>query len=70
LSADPLAGAVIVGVYGTVRGLTPLLAVGTRTPGQLISLHSKLARSAQPVARGSIVALAGALLLAVAGAVA
>jgi hypothetical protein len=70
LSADPLAGAVIVGVYGTARGITPLLGAGTRTPAQLISLHSKLARSAQPVARGSLVALAGLLLLAIAGAVA
>jgi hypothetical protein len=70
LSADPAAGALILGFYGLVRGLTPLLAAGSQTPQQLMALHARLARTATPVARGSLVVLVGVLILSVVGAAA
>ncbi len=48
LTRSPLTGAAIAGAYGALRGLTPLLAAGVRTPAQLFSLHAALARWARP----------------------
>jgi hypothetical protein len=62
-SGDPVAGAAIVGLYGALRGLTPLLAAGVRTPQHLIALHARL-RGAEPAT-----VRAGAAVLAVAAAV-
>ncbi|MEA2211613.1 MAG: hypothetical protein QOF83_1561 [Solirubrobacteraceae bacterium] len=70
LSASPGAGALILGVYGAVRGLTPLLAVRSRTTPQLMALHAALARAAAPVARAGVIALVAVLLAAVVGATA
>jgi hypothetical protein len=70
LSADPAAGALILGLYGLLRGLTPLLAARSQTPQQLMALHARLARASSPVARGSLVALVAVLILAVVGAAA
>jgi hypothetical protein len=70
LSADPAAGALILGLYGLLRGLTPLLAARSRTPHQLMALHARLARASAPVARGSLVALVAMLILSMAGAAA
>jgi hypothetical protein len=61
LSGRALAGAAIMGLYGALRGLTPLLAAGVRTPQQLMALHARLRGSEAATAR------AGAVLLAVAG---
>ncbi len=63
LSGRPLAGAAILGVYGALRGVTPLLAAGVGTPQQLMALHARLRASEAVTAR------AGALLLGVAAAV-
>ena len=41
LCADVGAGALIVGVYGAIRGLTPLLAARVHSPGQLLRLHAR-----------------------------
>ncbi len=60
LSAQPGRGAVIVGCYGAVRGLQPLLAAGVHTPRQLVALHTTLQRW-----RGPAAALANAGLLAI-----
>jgi hypothetical protein len=68
LSADPAAGALIVGLYGLLRGLTPLMAARSQTPHQLMALHERLARAATPVARGSLVVLVAVLILSVVGA--
>lgn len=68
LSARPAAGAVILGLYGAVRGLTPLLAARSQTTGQLMALHARLARASVPVARIGLLVLVCALALAVAGA--
>jgi hypothetical protein len=44
LSGEPGWGALIVGSYGAVRGLTPLLGGGVRTPERLFALHRAVAR--------------------------
>jgi MFS family permease len=61
-SGHPVTGLAIMGLYGALRGLTPLLAAGVRTPQQLLALHARL-RGAEPAT-----ARAGAAVLAVAGA--
>jgi hypothetical protein len=58
--AGPAGGAVIVGCFGAVRGLTPLAASHVRTPGQLMAVHRGLDRWRVPVHRGST-ALLGVL---------
>src|SRR5205085_1928502 len=63
-------GAVIVGCFGAVRGLTPLAAAHVRTPAQLMAVHRGLARWRAPVLRGSTGALAALCLLALTQAVA
>jgi hypothetical protein len=67
LSAGPLRGALIVGVFGVIRGLTPLAAARVRRPDQLISLHRRLGRSREAVAVAVRVSLAAVLAAAVAG---
>lgn len=61
-SGRPVTGLAIMGLYGGLRGLTPLLAAGVRTPHQLLALHARL-QDAEPAT-----ARAGAAVLAVAGA--
>jgi hypothetical protein len=60
--AGPAGGAVIVGCFGGVRGLTPLAAARVRTPGQLMAVHRTLDRW-RPRVRRSSIALLGALCL-------
>lgn len=60
-SGHPVTGAAIMGLYGALRGLTPLLAAGVRTPQHLIALHARLRGAEAATAR------AGAAVLAVAG---
>ncbi len=61
LTGSASAGALVAGVYGALRGLTPLLGAGVRTPQQLLALHGRLSR-AEPATVS-----AGAFLLAAAG---
>jgi hypothetical protein len=68
LSASPGSGALILGLYGALRGLTPLLAAPSRTTTQLMALHTRLARASAPVARAGLIGLVLALVLALAGA--
>ncbi len=67
--AGPAGGAVIVGCFGAVRGLTPLAAARVRTPGELMALHRGLERWRAGVRWSSTVLLGGlcvvALVLAV-----
>jgi|SRR5579884_844008 len=56
LSASPASGALIVGGFGAVRGLTPLLAARVHTPGALLELHRRFA-AWQPRARWATVAV-------------
>jgi hypothetical protein len=67
VSGSAARGAVIVGCYGAVRGLTPLGAVGVRSPHQLLGLHRWLARWREPAARGAVLVLAAIALAAVTG---
>jgi hypothetical protein len=43
LAGTPARGAVILGLLGAIRGLTPLAGAHVRTPDQLLSLHRRLA---------------------------
>ncbi len=69
LSGSVAAGAVILGAYGALRGLTPILAAGVRDPARLVALHVALERWRRPVARLTP-ALLGVLLALCLGALA
>jgi hypothetical protein len=70
LSAGVAGGALIVGSYGAIRGLTLLLAARVRSPEQLLALHAGLRRARSSTTRASLVLLGAALVLAVVGAAA
>ncbi len=69
LTAGAGRGAVILGAYGAIRGLTPLAAAGVRSPERLVGLHGRLARTEPRAARAGLALLGAgaalALLLAV-----
>ena len=44
LAGGAVAGALVLGCFGAVRGLTPLLASRVRSPRELLALHSVLTR--------------------------
>lgn len=60
LSGAPDRGALIGGCFGLVRGLTPLVAAGVRTPPQLLALHRRMLRWAAPSRWATVAMLAGA----------
>lgn len=62
LTGSVTSGALVVGCFGTVRGLTPLAARHIRGPAELLALHRMLARWRAP-ARWGGVALLGAILV-------
>jgi hypothetical protein len=64
LAADARRGALIVGVYGAVRGLTPLLAARVRAPDQLVALHVRLQRARPAVDRAAATLLGAAAAFA------
>ena len=67
LSGSAARGALIMGVFGLVRGLTPLAAAGVHAPEQLLALHRWLARwrtTARLASTGLLVAICA---LAIAG---
>jgi hypothetical protein len=70
LTAGSGRGAIVVGSYGLVRGLTPLAAARVRTPQQLIALHRRLARWQRPIGRVGLATLTAIVLLSVAGSLA
>ncbi len=51
LAGGPVRGALIVGVFGLVRGLTPLAAAGVDRPERLLSMHRSFARLREPAWR-------------------
>jgi hypothetical protein len=65
LSADPAAGAAIIGAFGLARGLTPLAAARVRRPEQLLALHAGLLRWRERTRRLVLVATAAIAALAV-----
>ncbi len=54
LSAGAVEGAVILGCFGAVRGLTPLAAAHVRSHRQLLELHRDLARWRARVQWGTV----------------
>ncbi len=65
LSAGVGVGAVILGLYGAIRGLTPLLAAGVRSPDQLLRFHARFISVQRPVATAARLALGSATTVAV-----
>ncbi len=63
LTGSPGAGTLILGVYGLLRGITPLAAVWVRRPDQLLAMHARLERWRAPVERGCAGLLAALLAL-------
>jgi hypothetical protein len=66
LSAGAAEGAIILGCFGAVRGLSPLAAAHVRTQRQLLDLHRELARWRVPVRWGTLGAQVAILAVAVA----
>lgn len=70
LTAGAAGGALIVSLYGAIRGLTPLLAARVHTPEQLLALHARLANARGGAAQAGLALLAAALIFALAGSLA
>ncbi|HET6866231.1 MAG TPA: hypothetical protein VFH80_09915 [Solirubrobacteraceae bacterium] len=66
LTASAGAGALILGCYGAVRGLTPLSAAGVRSQRQLLEFHRALSRWRGWARWGAVAAQAGMFVLALA----
>jgi hypothetical protein len=66
LAASAPAGAIVLGCYGAVRGLTPLTAAGVRSQRRLLEFHRGLARWRVRARWGVVAAQAGILVLALA----
>jgi sulfite exporter TauE/SafE len=62
LSASAVQGALIVGCFGCVRGVTLLAAAGVRRPDQLLAFHRRFERLEPLAARGGIVLLSAAFV--------
>jgi hypothetical protein len=65
LTGDAARGALVLGCFGAIRGVTPLAAARVRRPDQLLALHARLERWRAPSARGGVVLLGAMLALAV-----
>ena len=63
-TASAPAGAIVLGCFGAVRGLTPLAAARVRSQRQLLEFHRALARWRAAARWGSVASLAGMLVLA------
>ena len=60
------AGAIVLGCFGAVRGLTPLAAAGVRSQHQLLALHRGLTRWRGRARWGAVLSQAAMLMLALA----
>jgi hypothetical protein len=67
LIGEPVRSGLVLGVFGAVRGLTPLAAARVRRPDQLLALHARLERWRAPASRAGAALLAATLALAVLG---
>jgi MFS family permease len=67
LAASIGGGAVILGVYGAVRGLTPLLAARVQTTQQLVALHERFRHARSATTRVSLIVLGAGAILAIVG---
>jgi hypothetical protein len=66
LTASAPAGAIVLGCFGVVRGLTPLAAARVRSPHQLLEFHRALGRWRSLARWGAVATLAGLLVLGLA----
>ncbi|MGZ4187050.1 MAG: hypothetical protein ACXVEW_07715 [Solirubrobacteraceae bacterium] len=66
LTERPAAGALIVGCFGAIRGLTLLAGAGVRTPRQLLAMHSAMGHWQRPARWGGVGVLAATLVVALA----
>ncbi len=64
LAGGAVSGAIVLGCFGAVRGLTPLTAAGVRSQRELLEFHRSLARWRAPVRWGAVAAQAGMLAVA------
>ncbi|MBV9214501.1 MAG: hypothetical protein JOZ25_12750 [Actinobacteria bacterium] len=69
LTADPALGALVVGSFGFVRGISLLAAAGVRSTAQLVALHSRLAAWRRRIRAIGLGAQAGLLAVALAASV-
>jgi hypothetical protein len=67
LTGNAARGALVLGCFGAIRGLTPLVTARVRRPDQLLALHARLERWRGPSARAGVVLLGALLALAVVG---
>jgi hypothetical protein len=67
LTGDVARGALVLGCFGAIRGITPLAAARVRRPDQLLTLHARVERWRAPSVRAGVIVLGGLLVLAVVG---
>jgi sulfite exporter TauE/SafE len=65
-TASAPAGAIVLGCFGAVRGLTPFAAAGVRSQGRLLEFHRVLTRWRARARWGAVATLTGMLVLALA----
>jgi sulfite exporter TauE/SafE len=68
LSREPAAGALIVGCFGFVRGITPLAAAGVTDTQALVAFHRRFERARAGARRAGPTVLAALLVGAILGA--
>ena len=69
-TGEPARGALVLGCFGAVRGLTLLIAAGVQRPEQLIALHARLWQWRGPARGASVAVLATITAAALVGALA
>jgi sulfite exporter TauE/SafE len=69
-TGEPARGALVLGCFGAVRGLTLLAAAGVRRPEQLIAFHNRLTHWRGPARLAGIATLGALAAAAMVGAVA
>jgi len=69
-TGEPARGAVVLGSFGAVRGLSLLSAARVRRPAQLIALHSRLGQWRGPARHAAVGALGAIAAAAMIGALA
>jgi len=67
LTGDPARGALVVGIYGAVRGITPLVSARVRRPDQLFAMHRWIERRRGAAAWIATASLAAVLVLSAVG---
>jgi hypothetical protein len=70
LSGRASEGALMMGCYGAIRGVTPLIGARVNTPAALLRLHRALGRWADPVRQAALIALVASVGVALVGALA